>query len=75
MRKLLKKIEQWKWGPEQQADLNRIKQMLSEGPCIAIYAKDKANIVTTDASKTGLVITLRQKQDEANIKPIAYGVR
>ena len=32
-------------------------------------------MVTTDASKTGLGITLWQKQDDANIKPIAYGSR
>ena len=31
--------------------------MLTEGPCLAQYAKDKDNIETTDASTTGLVIT------------------
>ena len=35
----------------------------------------KDNMVTTDASKTGLGITLCQKQDDGNIKPIAYGSR
>ena len=28
--------------------------MLTEGPCLAHYAKDKDNIVTTDASTTEL---------------------
>ena len=37
LRKLLKK----KWGPEQEKDFNRIKQMLTEGPCLAPYAKTK----------------------------------
>ena len=32
-------------------------------------------MVTTDASKTGLGITLWQKQDDGNIKPIVYGSR
>ena len=73
LRKLLKKNEPWIWGPEQKTDFNRIKQMLPEGPCLAHYAKDKDNMVTTDASKTGLGITLWQKQDDGNIKPIAYG--
>ena len=36
--------------------------MLTEGPCLANYAKDKDNMVTTDASKTGLEITLWQKR-------------
>ena len=75
LRKLLKKNEQWNWGPEQETDFNRIKQMLTEGPCLAHYAKEKDNIVTTDASTTGLIITLWQKQDDGNTKPIAYGSR
>ena len=75
LRKLLKKNEPWNWGPEQETDFNQIKQMLPEGPCLAHYAKDKDNMVTTDASKTGLGITLWQKQDDGNIKPIAYGSR
>ena len=49
--------------------------MLTEGPCLAHYAKDKDNIVTTDASTTGLGITLWQRQDDGNTKPIAYGSR
>ena len=49
--------------------------MLTEGPCLAHYAKDKDNIVTTDASTTGLGITQWQKQDNENTKPIAYGSR
>ena len=32
-------------------------------------------IVTTDASTTGLGITLWQKQDDGNTKPISYGSR
>ena len=49
--------------------------MVTEGPCLAHYAKDKENIVTTDASTTGLGITLWQKQDDGNTKPIAFGSR
>ena len=64
LRKLLKKSEPWKWAEEQQKDFAKIKQMLTEGPCLAQYAKDKENIVTTDASTTGLGITLWQKQGD-----------
>ena len=39
------------------------------------YAKDKDNMVTTDASKTGLGITLWQKQDNGDINPMAYSSR
>ena len=73
--KLLEKNEQWKWGPRQETDFNRINQMLTEGPCLAHYAKEKDNIVTTDASTTGLGITIWKKQDDGNTKPIAYRSR
>ena len=75
LRKLPKKNEPWKWGEEQQKDFEKIKRMLSEGPCLAQYAKDKDNLVTTDASTTGLGITLWQKQDDGNTKPIAFESR
>ena len=71
----MKKNETWNWGTEQEEDFGKIKQMLTEGPCLAHYAKDKDNIVTTDASTTGLGITIWQKQDNGNTKPIAYGSR
>ena len=69
--KKLNKTDPWKWGSEKEADLNRIKQMLTECPCLAHYAKDKDNMVTTDASKTGLRITLWQKQHDGKIQPKA----
>ena len=75
LRKLLKRNEPWIWEEEQQKDFEKIKQMLTEGPCLAHYAKDKENIVTTDASTTGLGITLWQKQHDGNTKPIAFGSR
>ena len=76
LRKLLKKNEPWNWGPEQEKDFNRIKQMLTEGLCLAHYAKDKDNMVTIDVSKTGLGINYTMAiKDDGNIKPIAYGSR
>ena len=49
--------------------------MLTEEPCLAHYAKYRENIVTTNASKTGLGITLWQKQLDGEITPIAFGSR
>ena len=71
----MKKNETWNWGTEQKEDFRQIRQMLTEGPCLAPYAKDKDNIETTDASTTGLGITLWQKQCDGNTKPIAYKSR
>ena len=73
LRRLLKKDSVWNWGKEQDEDFNKIKETLTEEPCLAHYAKDRENIVTTDASKTGLGITLWQKQSDGEIKPIAFG--
>ena len=56
LRKLLKKKEPWTWGPEQETDFSRIKQMLTGGPCLAHYAKDKDNMVTTDASMDDQIV-------------------
>ena len=75
LRKLLKKNTEWKWETEQQKDFEMIKKMLTEEPALAHYAKDKDNIVTTDASKTGLGITLWQKQADGEVKPIAFDSR
>ena len=41
LRKLLKKNESWNWGTEQEEDFGKTKQMLTEGPCLAHYAKVK----------------------------------
>ena len=51
------------------------EKLITEGPCLAHRAKEKETLVTTDASKTGLGITLWQKQDDRNKKPIAFGSR
>ena len=73
LRKLLKKNTEWKWQTEQQNDFETIKKMLTKEPALAHSGKDKDNIVTTDASRTGLAITLWQKQAEGELKPIAFG--
>ena len=75
LRKPLKKNTEWWWKTEQQNDFETIKKMLTEEPALALYAKDKDNIVTTDASKTGLEITLWQKQADGELRPIAFGSR
>ena len=75
LRKLLKKDSTRNWGKQEDEDFKSIKKMLIEEPCLAHYTKDRDNIVTTDASKTGLGITLWQKQSNGEIKPIAFGSR
>ena len=63
------------WGDDQEKDFNLIKHFLTENILLARYAKDKVNMVTTDAIKTGLGIKLSQNQDRGELKPIAFGSR
>ena len=62
LRSSLKKNTEWIWDHEKQEHFEKIKKLLTQKPGLAHYAKDRENIVTTDASKTGLGITLWQKQ-------------
>ena len=68
LRKLLKKNTEWKWETEQQNDFEMIKKMLTEEPALAHYAKDKDNIVSTDARKTGLRDNIMAKTSRWRIK-------
>ena len=63
LRGLLKKNTEWKWDEEKQKHFDEIKQFLTEKSCLAHYANDRENIKTSDASKTGLGITLWQKKN------------
>ena len=72
LRKLLKENTELKWETEQQNDFETIKKMLTEKPALAHYAKDRDNIVTTDASKTGLGMKLWQEQADRELKPMAF---
>ena len=73
MRQLLKKGTKWDWTTDRNTDFEKkIKQELTKLPCLAHYNGNKENIVTTDASKTGLGIALWQKQCNNELKPIAF---
>ena len=49
--------------------------MIAEKPCLARFARDQDNIVSTNVSRLGLGITLWQKQNDHTIRPIAFGSR
>ena len=68
-------MSKWNWRKEQEDDFNNLKKLISEEPCLTLYAKDRENIVTTDASKTSLGVTLWQKQSDGESKPTAFGSR
>ena len=53
----------------------KINQMFTEAPCLADYANNLRNIVTTNASTSVLGKTLWQKQGDRNTKLIAFSSR
>ena len=72
MRQLLKKGTKWERTEERNTDFNNIKRELTSQPCLAHYNGNKKNIVTTDACGTGLGIASWQKQNNGDLKPIAF---
>ena len=72
MKQLLKKGTKLNWTDKRKTDFNKIKQELTSLPCLAHYNGSIENNVTTDACNTGLGVALWQKQNNGELKPIAF---
>ena len=72
VKQLLKKGTKWNWTNKRDTEFNKIKHELTSLPCLAHYNESKENIVTTDACITGLGVALWQKQNNGELKPIAF---
>ena len=75
MRQPLTKKTECKWTEREEEDFSGLRKMLTEILCLAHFARGRDIIVTTDASRTGLAITLWQKQNNKTIRPIAFARR
>ena len=75
MRQLFKKGTKWEWTEKRNTDFKNLKKELTTQPCLAHYNGNKDNIVTTDASNTGLGLALWQRQNNGELKPIAFASR
>ena len=62
-----RKRTRYRTGGNNKTSISTTEEMLTEEPCLAHYAKDRENIVTTDVSKTGLGIPLWPKQSDGEI--------
>ena len=49
MRKLLEKDVKWEWTPETEKDFERLKNEITEAPCLAHFDPERDNYITTDA--------------------------
>ena len=63
------------WTDKRNRDFNKINQELTSLPCLAYYNESKENIVTTDECNTGFGVALWQKQNNGELKPIAFASR
>ena len=72
LRQLTKKDEPFRWGPQQQAGLDQLKELLTSAPVLAFYVATK---IYVDASPEGVEAVLTQQQQNGDYQPIAYDSR
>ena len=74
LRELLKKDNDWTWGPQQQTAFETVKRLLTTSPTLQHYNPNKPTRVSADACTFGLGSVLLQK-DEEGWKPVFYASR
>ena len=74
LRDLLKKENEWVWGPDQEEAFKKLKMLLSSSPILQHYNPNKPTMVSADASSYGIGGVLMQKDSEG-WKPVFYASR
>ena len=74
LRLLLKSDSAWQWTDAQQAAFDRLKQLASSAPCLALFDPSQPCKVSADASSYGLGAVLLQPRG-SNWVPVAYASR
>ena len=72
IRDLLRKRNQWMWGPEQQRAFEQIKADLTRVPLLALYDPNKETKIAADASSYGLDRVALQLQEDDSWKPVSF---
>ena len=62
----------WRWGGDEQAAFDMLKQALSSAPVLAHPDPQRQWTVQTDASGVAIGGVLSQKQDDGTMRPVAY---
>ena len=52
-----------------------MKKIISNLPSLSFYSAERTTVVRADSSSYGLGAVLRQKDDNGNLKPIAFASR
>ncbi|CAA9999208.1 unnamed protein product, partial [Nesidiocoris tenuis] len=69
---LLRKNIPFSWSNECQRSFDKIKDLLTSVPVLAIFDRTKPIFVYTDASGVGIGAVLKQTQSDGSEKPVAY---
>ncbi len=75
LRQLLKKDVKFLWELKEQETFEELKKILMEAPVLLFPNFDKPFILCTDVSLKGLGAVLKQKDENKNLRPIAYASR
>ena len=74
LRELLKKDNDWTWGPDQETAFKNVKRLLSTAPTLQHYNPNRPTKVSADACTHGIGGVLLQK-DKDGWKPVFYSSR
>jgi hypothetical protein len=72
MRELLVKENAWVWGEPQQKSFNKVKQILTNSPVLALFDPNLETVFSADSSSFGLGAVLMQRQTSGDLQPVAY---
>jgi hypothetical protein len=75
IRDLLSTKNQFYWGPYQQTAFDRIKQVLTSTPVLALYDPKRYTVLATNAISFEIGHLFFQRQDNGDLKPVSYGSR
>ena len=62
----------WRWGPEQEAALGRLKAAVLDAPVLMHPDRDKPFVLTTDAGDYAVGASLEQASDTGEVHPVAF---
>ncbi len=72
LHQLLKDNTSFVWNKIHEDCFEKIKQILTEPPILAIFDPNRETVVSSDASSYGIGGVLLQKQDDGNLQPVSY---
>ena len=72
LRELLVKENAWLWGEKQQRSFDRVNEVLTASPILALFDPNLETVLSADASSHGLGAVLLQRQVSGELQPVAY---